>query len=100
MHWRRLTGAGWPIGALGRMSRAAFRKGRALRLYAVVDSKRNGGLWRSDDAGAHWLRVNGEHAFAGYYSNRVTVDPKNPDVVYLVGQSMRRCDQGGVRCVI
>src|SRR5689334_10042346 len=39
-------------------------------------------------------------AYANYYFNLVPVDPKDPDVVYLVGQSMRRCDRGGTRCVI
>ena len=43
--------------------------------------------------------MNSEKAYASYYFNRVTVDPKDPDVVYLVGQSMRRCDRGGARCV-
>lgn len=99
-HWRRLSGGGWPTGPLGRTSLAATRKGGKIRLYAVVDSKTNGGLWRSDDGGAHWTKVNSEKAFASYYFNRVTVDPRNPDVVYLVGQSMRRCDQGGAHCTI
>ena len=27
--------------------------------------------------------------------NRVTVDPKNRDVVYVTGQSIRRSDDGG-----
>ena len=31
--------------------------------------------------------------YPSYYFNRVTVDPRNPDMVYLIGQSMRRCDQ-------
>jgi photosystem II stability/assembly factor-like uncharacterized protein len=99
-HWRRLSGAGWPAGPLGRISLAATRKGGQIRLYAVIDSKANGGLWRSDDAGAHWKKVNPEKAFASYYFNRVTVDPRNPDVVYLPGQSMRRCDEGGAHCTI
>lgn len=100
IHWRRLSGGGWPGGPLGRISLAATRKGGQVRLYAVVDSKANGGLWRSDNGGARWKKVNPEKAFASYYFNRVTVDPRNPDVVYLNGQSMRRCDEGGARCTI
>ena len=100
LHWRRLAGGGWPAGPLGRISLAATRKNGAVRIYAVIDSKANGGLWRSDDGGGHWRKVNGEKAFASYYASRVTVDPTNPDVVYLVGQSMRRCDEGGAHCVI
>ena len=99
-HWRRLSGGGWPTGSLGRISLAATQGEKGVRLYAVIDSEANGGLWRSDDGGSHWSRVNSEKAFANYYFNRVTVDPGDPDVVYLVGQSMRRCDRGGTRCVI
>jgi hypothetical protein len=94
-HWRRLSGGGWPTGSLGRISLAATRHAGKLRVYAVIDSKTSGGLWRSDDGGAHWKRVNPSSAFANYYFNRITADPKDPDVVYLTGQSMRRCDQGG-----
>ncbi|MEO7635779.1 MAG: hypothetical protein ABIS38_09070 [Sphingomicrobium sp.] len=99
-HWRRLGGGGWPEGPLGRISLAATRKGGALRVYAVIDSKVNGGMWRSDDGGAQWRKVNGEKAFSSYYASRITVDPRDPDVVYTVGQSIRRCDLGGARCVI
>jgi photosystem II stability/assembly factor-like uncharacterized protein len=99
-HWRRLTGGGWPAGALGRISLAAARKDGHVRLYADVDSEANGGLWRSDDGGANWQRVNPNPAFSNYYFNRVTADPRDPDVVYLTGQSMRRCDQGGANCTI
>ena len=100
VHWHRLSGGGWPGGSVGRISLAATRKSGHVRVYAVVDSKSNGGLWRSDDGGAQWRRVNSEKAYANYYFNRVTADPRDPDVVYLVGQSMRRCDRGGARCEI
>ena len=99
-HWHRLTGGGWPTGPLGRISLAAARKAGKLRVYASVDADNVQGLWRSDDGGAHWKRVNPGAAFANYYFNRVTVDPRDPDVVYLTGQSIRRCTAGGATCDI
>ncbi len=98
--WTRLGGKGWPAGPLGRISLAAARTPAGLRLYAVAESDTEGGLYRSDDAGASWTRVNAEKAFAGYYASRVTVDPVDPDVVWLVGQSIRRCAGGGRACEI
>jgi photosystem II stability/assembly factor-like uncharacterized protein len=102
IHWRRLTGGGWPAGALGRISLAVTRSGGRVRVYADVDSDKNGGLWRSDDGGAHWVHANPDEdqAFSNYYFNRVTVDPHDPAVVWLVGQSLRRCDNGGAHCEI
>jgi photosystem II stability/assembly factor-like uncharacterized protein len=98
--WHRLTGEGWPSGALGRISVAATRTPSGLRLYAVISAGAASGLYRSDDAGGHWTRVNDDQAFTSYYANHVAVTPNDPDVVYLVGQSIRRCDQGGASCAI
>ena len=98
--WTRLGGKGWPAGPLGRISLAAARAATGLRLYAVVSSDAAGGLYRSDDGGTTWTLINDERAFTSYYASRVTVDPSDPDVVWLVGQSVRRCDQGGARCRI
>lgn len=102
VHWRRLSGGGWPTGALGRISLAVTRAGGRVRVYADVDSKTSGGLWRSDDGGAHWLRANpdADQAFSSYYYSRVTVDPRDPGVLYLNGQSIRRCDHAGAHCEI
>ncbi len=98
--WTRITGGGWPTGALGRISLATARTSRGLRVYAEVDSAHAGGLYRSDDGGAHWLRANSDEAASGYYASRVTVAPNDPDTVYLVGQSIRRCREGGRACEI
>jgi photosystem II stability/assembly factor-like uncharacterized protein len=98
--WTRLTGGGWPDGALGRISLAVADTAAGTRVYAIVDSPKAGGLYRSDDGGVHWSRVNTEDAISSYYASRVTIDPRDPDVVYTVGQSVRRCDHGGATCEI
>ncbi len=99
--WTKLAGGGWPGGSLGRIGLAAARLANGqTRVYADIDSETAGGLWRSDDGGAHWSRVNPTRAFTSYYASRLTVAPDDPDTVYTVGQSIRRCTQGGAVCTI
>ncbi|SPE38654.1 conserved hypothetical protein [Candidatus Sulfopaludibacter sp. SbA3] len=57
----------------------------------------NGGLYRSDDAGANWKKVNGEQRVYGRGSDFacVRVDPTNKDVVYVTNTSTYRSTNGG-----
>jgi photosystem II stability/assembly factor-like uncharacterized protein len=98
--WARLAGGGWPEGALGRIGLAVAHKAGATRIYATIDSRKAAGLWRSDDGGGHWVRVNDEDAISSYYASRITVEPNDPDTIYTVGQSIRRCTGGGATCEI
>jgi photosystem II stability/assembly factor-like uncharacterized protein len=100
VHWTRLSGGGWPTGNLGRISLAVTHVKTGTRIYATVSSLKSGGLWRSDDGGSHWQRVYVSRAISNQYASRITVSPRNPDVVYTVGQSIRRCDDGGQHCTI
>ena len=94
--WTRLAGNGWPQGPLGRIGLAVTHTSQGTRIYATVDSKTEGGIWRSDDGGDHWQRVNAdEGTFGNFYFARLTVDPRDPDVVYSAGQSIRRSTDGG-----
>jgi photosystem II stability/assembly factor-like uncharacterized protein len=98
--WKRVEGSGWPAGKLGRIGLAAAHASESTRVYAVVEAKEGGGLYRSDDAGATWKRVNDDRGLASNYFGHVTVVPGDPDTVFVMGRSIRRCTAGGTACEI
>ena len=55
------------------------------RLYAVVDAGRNGGIYRSDDAGENWARVNADPRVVARPADAadIRVHPTNADVVFV-----------------
>ncbi len=95
--WRELT-RGLPTQAdgLGRIGLATSAS-RATRLYAVVDAPKLGGLYRSDDAGETWSRINTDARLWGRGSDfaEVRVDPKNPNVVYVANVVTWKSTDGG-----
>jgi len=93
-HWQAVKG-GLPTEGLGRMG-IAFAPSNAKRIYLVVDAK-EGGLYRSDDGGQNWQQISKDHRIwgRGWYFDEVTVDPKNPDIVYLPNTSIYRSVDGG-----
>ncbi len=92
--WSPLTG-GLPTEAVGR-SGLAIAPSNPQRIYAVVDAK-DGGLFRSDDRGATWTRTTSDTRVwgRGWYFEKVAVDPKNPDVVYVPNVGVQRSTDGG-----
>lgn len=93
--WSLAGGAGWPEGPLGRIG-IAISPANHNRIYAMVEAK-EGGLYRSDDAGKSWKRVNDDDNLRqrAWYFSQLTADPKNPDVVYVVNMNLRRSTDGG-----
>ncbi len=68
-----------PYGRIG----VAVAPSDSRRIYALIEAE-NGGLYRSDDGGEKWSLVNGQRYLRTrpWYFSTITVDPKNPDVVY------------------
>jgi photosystem II stability/assembly factor-like uncharacterized protein len=66
-------------------------------MYATVDARENGGIYRSDDAGESWALVSKDRRLWGRGSDfaEVRVHPQNPDVVFIGNIASYRSDDGG-----
>ena len=119
-NWTRLK-AGIPEGPLGRIGLDVYRR-RPNILYASIEGPAAGGrgagsdfgqggggggrggggplndqptgLYRSDDAGATWRKVNNANPRPMYFS-KVRIDPNDPEVVYLGGVDLHQTLDGG-----
>ena len=93
--WVPLAGHGLPAkpGRIG----LAVAPSQPRRVYAMVDAAEGGGLYRSDDAGATWTPASGDPRIwgRGWYFGGITVEPKEPDVVYACNTALYRSGDGG-----
>ena len=92
-HWSALQGLPSKVGRIG----IAVAPSMPKRVYAVVDSTEAGGMYRSDDAGATWIRASSDARVwsRGWYFGGVTVEPKNADVVYSININVYRSEDAG-----
>lgn len=95
-HWEQVSGHGLPSEGLGRMG-IAFAPSNPLRIYLLMDAK-EGGLYRSDDSGQNWKRVSNDRRIwqRGWYFGEVSVDPQDPDTVYVPNTAAYKSKDGGV----
>ena len=95
--WRQLA-KGLPTWAegLGRIG-LGIAPNDSSQIYALVDSPKLGGLYRSDDAGETWQRINSDDRLWGRGDDFacVRVDPKNKDTIYIANISTYRSTDGG-----
>jgi len=113
--WTQLTN-GLPREGIGR-SGIAVAPGDPRRVYAVVDClvaepgaaavqqpdsgaqgpPGQGGVFRSDDGGTSWQRVASDQALwgRGWYFEKIAVDPRDADIVYVPNIAVNRSRDGG-----
>jgi photosystem II stability/assembly factor-like uncharacterized protein len=101
--WKKL-GGGLPA-ATGRIGLALFA-GDPKVLYAIVQSdeggtsdiddvrSKRGGVFRSNDGGETWTRVN-PLCPRPFYFSQIRVDPKDAERVYVLGFALHVSEDGG-----
>jgi photosystem II stability/assembly factor-like uncharacterized protein len=97
------TGNGLPAGDWGRVGVDVAPDGK--RVYALIETKndagrteaKTSGLYRSDDGGNTWVLANVDPRLTSraWYFNSVTIDPNNPDVIYVPNVALYRSEDGG-----
>lgn len=101
--WKKLS-AGLPP-STGRIGLDVYRKNPNV-LYAIVESdvgggspifeskSKSGGIFRSDDKGETWKRVN-ELAPRSFYFSQVRIDPNDDQRIYVLAFGLHISDDGG-----
>jgi photosystem II stability/assembly factor-like uncharacterized protein len=98
--WDRLSGKdqerGLPKGDMDRIG-IAVAPSEPNVVYVISETKTEGELWRSDDAGAHWRTVNRDPNinFRPFYYADIRVDPANANRVYSLSGSLYLSEDGG-----
>ena len=76
---------------------AAVSPANSNRVYAMIEAA-EGGVFRSDDAGASWQRVNSDNGIRdrGWYYTHIFADPQDENTVYVLANAMVKSTDGGV----
>ena len=94
--WTELTrNPGLPRGMIGKIG-ITVSPANPERVWAIVEAE-DGGVFRSDNAGRTWTRVNEERRLRqrAWYYTRIYADPKNADSVYVLNVQFFRSNDGG-----
>ncbi len=98
--WERLSGKdrerGLPKKDMDRIGIAVAPSDPSI-VYVISETKDEGELWRSDDAGEHWRTVNRDPNinFRPFYYADIRVDPQNPNRVFSLSGSLYLSEDGG-----
>lgn len=87
---------GFPEGTLGIIG-VTVSPVNSERVWAIVEHKEKGGLYRSEDGGESWSQVNDERKIRqrAWYYTRVYADTQDEDVVYVLNVRYHKSENGG-----
>ena len=87
---------GFPTDTLGIIGVAVSPK-NSNRVWAIVENKDKGGLYRSEDGGKKWTLINSERKLRqrAWYYTRVYADTNDEDMVYVLNVRYHKSTDGG-----
>ena len=87
---------GFPKDTLGIIGVTVSPK-NSERVWAIVENKEKGGLYRSDDGGKKWDQVNDERKLRqrAWYYTRLYADTEDENVVYVLNVRYHKSTDGG-----
>lgn len=87
---------GFPTDTLGIIGVAVSPK-NSEKVWAIVENKDKGGLYRSENGGKTWSLVNEERKIRqrAWYYTRVYADTQDEDVVYVLNVNYHKSTDGG-----
>ncbi len=94
--WTRIEEHGLPKSPVGKID-IAVAPSNSNRIFALIQTKDQGSVWRSDDGGEQWKAVNYQRALigrAGYYI-RIAVSPGSDNEVLVANSSFHQSLDGG-----
>ncbi len=94
--WAHIVGHGLPKPPVGKID-VAVAPTNSNRVYALIETKDQGSVWRSDDGGKNWRVINHDRRLigrAGYYI-RIAVSPASDNEVYISNSSFFESLDGG-----
>lgn len=96
--WTELTkNPGMPTGTLGKIGITVSPVDNK-RLWAIIEAN-EGGVYRSDDAGATWKKTNEDRKLRqrAFYYSRIYADPFDRETVYCLNVDFWKSTDGGVK---
>jgi photosystem II stability/assembly factor-like uncharacterized protein len=94
--WSEITrNPGLPKGIIGKIG-VAVSGADSNRVYAMVEAS-DGGVFRSDDAGATWALVSQDRRALqrAFYFSRIYADPKEKDTIYVMDVAFLKSTNAG-----
>ena len=95
--WKQISkNKGFPQDTLGIIG-VTVSPANSERVWAIVENKDKGGVYRSEDGGETWDHINDERSLRqrAWYYTRIYADSKDEDIVYVLNVNYHKSTDGG-----